>query len=81
MIASGFDEENAVLDKPNGMTVEECSALSVMRAQTERGIPVVISCWKFTAEEFEEVKKTGRIWLTVIGETMPPVALDGKKPF
>ncbi len=81
MFAAAFDEANVVLGKPEDMTVDECDALSVLRTQTTGGVPVVVSCWKLTKEELEEVNRTGRVWLTVLGITMPPVALDGAKPF
>lgn len=80
MIATSFDESNAVLGKPREMNDDECCCLSVLRTATESGTPVVVSCWKLTQEELATVLKTGRIWLTVVGETMPPVALDGIKP-
>lgn len=61
------------------MTVEECNALNVKRFF--RGeFCLVVSCWKLTREELEEVNRTGKIWLTVLGASMPPVILDGIKP-
>lgn len=84
MIPASFDESNAVLSRPPSMTDEECAPLSILNAVTDngRGIrSVVISCWKLTAEELAEVQRTGRVWLTVFGETMPPVSVDGLKWF
>lgn len=81
MIASGFDQENAVLGAPLGMSADECEPLSVWRGELESGVPVVISCWKITAEELEEIKRTGRVWLMVMGTTMPPVYLKGVSPW
>lgn len=81
MKASGFDEENCVLDGPPGTTSEDCEPLSVWRGRTNKGNPVVISCWKPTKQELEEINKTGRVWLMVWGETMPPVALLGNYPW
>lgn len=40
----------------------------------------VISCWKLSPEEIEEVKKTGEVWLSIHGEVVPPVRIDGIKP-
>lgn len=81
MFASSFDEANAVLDRPEDMTREQCPALCVCRAYSaEAKIPVIVSCWKPTKAEIKEIIKTGRIWLTVAGETMPPVVLTGFKP-
>lgn len=45
------------------------------------GTPVVISCWKPTAQEMEELRKTGRVYLIVAGATMPPVILTAVTPF
>lgn len=78
---ASFDEANFVLDKPQGMSHEECGALSIWRGATEGGKPVVISCWKFTQEELEEINRTGRVWLMMYGETTQPAAVCGVKPF
>jgi hypothetical protein len=79
--ASAFDEENGVLHPPPGMSVDDCTVLSVCRTRTQDGTPIVISCWKPTPEEWAEMKRTGRVWLYVWGQTMPPVALSGHDPF
>jgi hypothetical protein len=81
MIATAFDEETGVLDAPPGMSPEECSMLSVYQGQYPDGTPIVISCWKPTAEEWEEMRQTGRVWVIVCGRTMPPIAVTGHKPF
>lgn len=81
MYPSGFDESNAILNPPAGMTADEVAALSIFTGQSADGLPVVITCWKPTLEELLEISETGRVWLTVLGETMPPVALDGFSPF
>lgn len=62
------------------MNHDECACLFVLRTQTEIGIPCVVSCWKLTRQELDEVNRTGRVWLIVLGRTMPPVAIDGVKP-
>lgn len=81
MTAAAFDEDNAVLGPPPGMGEEEVFSLSVFRGPNEDGQPVVVSCWKPTREELEEINRTGRVWLIVMGHTMPPVMLEGIKPF
>jgi hypothetical protein len=52
-----------------------------LRTVTSDEMPVVISCWKVTQEELEEIQRTGRVWLMVYGVTMPPVVLCGVRPF
>lgn len=82
---ASFDESNGFLSKPPDMTNDQCESLSVWRGNTEiedagAAMPTVVSCWKLTAEELVEVNRTGRVWLWVIGVTMPPVILTGHKP-
>lgn len=80
MNATAFDEETDVLGPPPGMTAEDCDVLSVWRGLVNDHV-TVISCWKPTTEEMEEIKRTGRVWLMVWGNTMPPVTLLGSSPF
>ena len=81
MIPTAFDEDNTALGRPPGMTDDECAPLSVFRGNDEAGSPVVISCWKPTAEEMEEIIRTRRVWIIVHGHTMPPIAPCGISPF
>lgn len=78
---ASFDESNAVLGAPNVELADEVLCLSILRTKTENGTPVIVSCWKFTAEEMEEISRTGRVWLVVAGHTMPPCLLQGQKTF
>lgn len=80
MIATAFDEENDVLDGPKGTTNEEVHPLSVWRGPMKDGTPIVVSCWKPTLEELEEIKRTGRVWIMVMGYTMPPILPLGINP-
>ena len=82
MIPTGFDESNGYLSAPEGQEAEVAplsiwSGVTPVMAEDRNGesyesapVPVIYSCWKFTKEELEEVMKTGRIWLGVIGNTM-----------
>lgn len=81
MIASAFDEETDVLGPPSGMAEEDVYSLSVWRGKDSTGESRVISCWKLTREELELINKTGRVWLHVLGDTMPPVCLEVAHPF
>ena len=80
MVPTSFSEANWVLDPPEDLDSETCESLSVMKAETEGGYPIIISCWKLTKEELEWINQTGRVWLTVMGETMPPVELRAACP-
>lgn len=76
---ASFEESNAVLGPPQGMDEDEVSSLCILRAEQD-GAPVVISCWKLTKEELEEINRTGRVWLGIYGVTMPPAWVAGIKP-
>lgn len=83
MVPTGFNEENGLAEPPFGMSPDECDTLSVWRGWLDNvgGTPVTVSCWKMTKEELEEVIKTGRIWLMVMGHTMLPTMVLGLSPF
>lgn len=76
MIPAAFEQENAVFDTPEGMSPEEVSPISAWHGLIGDK-EFVVTCWKATKEELEEINKTGRVWLLVMGKTMPPVYLDG----
>ena len=82
-VPASFDESNSVLSAPLGME-EKVEPLSVWLGFTdppEYQQPVVLSCWKLTAEELAEVNRTGRVWLWIWGATMPPAVVNGTHPF
>lgn len=79
-VPASFAESNAILDKPDDMTYDECEAISCLRGLTESGYPVVISAWKLSREELAEINRTGRLWLIVMGLTQPPMIVSGNKP-
>lgn len=81
MEPTNFDEANLSLGPPEGMTEDEVRTLRVWRGTDEDMLPVVISCWKPTQEEIDEIQKTGRVWLRLYGQSMPPAAIQGHSPF
>ncbi len=81
MTPTSFAESNRALGRPRDMTEEQCEPLSVYVGVRSDELPVVISCWKLTPEELEEINRTGRVWLHVIGRSMPPVILQVETPF
>lgn len=80
MVPASFPESTRALSKPDDMSADECEPLCVVDLVYPNGYRGILSCWKLTKEELEEVNRTGRIWLTVIGAVMPPVILDGTHP-
>lgn len=82
-IGVSFDESNMALSPPEGVSEDEVYSLSVLKTiilSNNEPQPVVISCWKVSQEELDEIIRTKRIWLLVMGKTMPPVCVEGIKP-
>lgn len=76
MLPSNFDESNGSLDPPKGVSPDECHPLYVFRDGRH-----VVSCWRVTQDELDEINRTGRVWLTIWGPTMPPALPSGTYPF
>jgi hypothetical protein len=75
-----FKQQNTVFTAPKGVSEEECGNLPAYRSGDGQ-FPYIISCWELTPDEIEQVKQTGRIWLSISGGGMPPVALMAESPF
>jgi hypothetical protein len=72
-----FPQQTVVLQRPAGMTEEECGTLAVHRTGQH-----CISRWQPTWRDRLRIALGGPIWLWVwSGSTQPPVALDTKSPF
>ena len=81
MIPTSFEESNAVLEKPKGMSEDLCEALSVFVGASSDGVPVVVSCWKLTKDEVDTLIRTGRVWMVIVGHSMQPAFLTAESPF
>jgi hypothetical protein len=81
MLPTSFPEQNFVYSKPSSMTDEQCMDLNVWRGKTSDNFPAIISCWKLSKEDLEEIQRTGVIWLSITGNGMPPVSLFTENPF
>lgn len=85
MLPTTFEQVNFTFTKPKDMTNEQCMDLPVWKgnAKDENGneSPVIISCWKLSYEDLQEIQKTGCIYLSISGHGMPPVSLFTENPF
>lgn len=68
---------NAVLGAPQGWDQNNlpCNALPITRMECD-GVPAVVSFWRPTGEELRALNEGQLIALWVVGQTMPPVALN-----
>lgn len=81
MEPSSFDEANATLGPPRGMRESAGEPGGVASLRVWRGDGRVVSCWKPTRAEIDEIARTGRVWVQVLGDTMPPMSVEGVSPF
>ena len=57
-------------------TLEGCQDLPVTRyTNADKHEEGVESCWELTPEEIEQVQKTGKVYLYIQGNVVPPVLL------
>jgi hypothetical protein len=81
MLPVDFAESNGVLGKPDCMTDEQCSDLPIHRFLDQENFPQIISCWQFSKEDLEEIRRTGKIWVQTVGITLSPFCLFTENPF
>ncbi|MBQ8299495.1 MAG: hypothetical protein IJX99_06505 [Clostridia bacterium] len=65
-----FEDVNCVLQAPG------CKELPVLKTEKH-----IVSCWEMTEMEKEEFARTGRIYLSIMGEAHPPVSLYVDRPY
>ena len=77
-----FPESNIVLNKPDEMTDEECMPLPVCVCRDSEDLPLIISCWEPTPEEWNALRKQGRIYIAIVSEEYhPPLIVFPGNPF
>ena len=74
----GFKEQTTLFAKPKSMMEGECGTLP---AHIDLLKNITTSCWEFSDEEIEVIKKTKKIWLTTFAVPPPPVTLQVNSPF
>ena len=84
MLPVSFPQKNFEFTKPEGMTDEQCMSLPVCVCELkidDSGSKAmhVISCWQLSKEDLDEINRTGRIYLGVMG-MQPPVFLAAENP-
>ncbi len=78
MISGRIAGETRNLGAPRGWNVEErghCGSLAIRDEPTTAG-PGMTSAWYPTAEEIARIAAGAPIYLTIIGQVHPPVAMS-----
>ncbi len=73
MIPIEFPERNDHIDLP--------ASSPVPRLPVHRSANSIVSCWALTPQELMEIQTTGVIYLTMLGTSMPSLAISGHYPF
>jgi len=76
-----FPQSNFVFKKPSNMTDEECFELPVCKTNDIAGLPVIVTCWRLSKEDLEEINKSGVVWVQIVGHGMPPISVYTENPF
>ena len=74
-----FAQCNVVMKAPPNM--DKCYDLHACQCHYPDGTPAVISAWRPTPEELVRLNLGEPIFLSLIGQTMPPAALIMDNPF
>jgi len=57
-------------------TAPDVMDLPVTRFQFDNGVPAVQSCWELSPGELEVIRKTGKMYFSIYGNTHPPICLS-----
>ncbi len=79
MTPVSFPQVNALLNAPVGQP--DVAQLPVARTCHDDGTPAIISCFELSDDELADLVKTKRLWVGIMGHSMPPIALLTKSPF
>lgn len=71
-----FEGSNVIIGPPKGISEDKVQSIFGLLGEVQ-GCPVVVTCWRPSAAELEQINKTGQVWLIVYGQTMPPVNISG----
>ena len=77
MVPVGFSEANTTVED---LTEGSEIVMEVQQGQMRNGEICLVSCWKMTQAEYEEVMRTKRVWLIVYGEMHPSLEVTGLQP-
>lgn len=79
-----FPQQTTIYGKPAGWKDEDCYGLPVNQGfflnSEGNKVPTLTSCWEFTDAEFEQLAKTRKLYLNIVGFGMPPVSLQVDNP-
>lgn len=73
-----FEQANTMM---LGSLEHDVYDLPVWRGNLAGEVTAVISCWEVSEAELAEIIRTRRVWLYVMGQSMPPATIEADDPF
>lgn len=59
------------------LTVPEQLEHKVVPLAARRANGAIVSCWLLSAEDLRRIADTGQVWISVMGDSSPPVLVTG----
>jgi hypothetical protein len=75
MYPTDFEGSNINLAKPSGMTDEQCFSLPAEKNVDSQGFDYFLTAWIPNKQDIEALVAGRPLFLKVIGQTHPPLAL------
>lgn len=76
MIAQDFEESNITYNPPADLEESQCPKVPAFVGEIETGIlegvKIIVLCYKPTPEEAFWIEQGGEIYLTILGQNLPP---------
>lgn len=72
-----FKGQNFEFTAPPGMENQVRPLPVRKQMHHEYDVPEIVSCWELDEEERKQVAETGCVYLSILGEGMPPVYVSG----
>ena len=61
-------------------TLDGCGDLPAVAAHDENGMNYVITAWEVTPDDLKKLNETGILYVSVMGTSVPPMALEVDNP-
>lgn len=81
MIPTSFKETNQLLGAGNNPGTGDLPIARSLMDIEGKPVPCIVSCWKLSPEELQRIQETGKVWVTIMGVSMPPIQPMAFHPF
>lgn len=84
-IPISFEEENIIIDTPDGADPDAFPPVPALRMKTEGMTDsriekyATVTCWKLTQPELSEILRTKRLYMVQFGDKLAPTFISGIK--